>query len=323
MGLNVLSLCDGMACARIALERCNLEVDNYFASEIKEIAIKCATTNYPDIIEIGNVKNVSYQNGILKTEKGNFEIDHFDLVCFGFPCQTLSIAMPTDKRVGLENLEKSGLFYECYRILKEVNPPFFFIENVASMKEENKKILSELIGCEPVKIDSQVCAPAMRKRLYWTNLPCSPFDPKEKEKRNLASILDYGYTERKKARALLAGSSGGLSTWQHMPARFRRYYFSHFGNLIFESKENYEKCVKLIQPYLRLSAKDFKEITNQDVEFWTETSKTRVLSQHEMEACMTVPKDYTKTLTRNEAYNVLGDGWTVDVIIHFFEHLTE
>lgn len=321
MGLNILSLCDGMACARIALEKCNIKVDNYFASEIKEIAIKCATANYPDIVEIGNVKNVSYQNGILKTEKGDFEVDHFDLVCFGFPCQTLSIAMPTDKRIGLENLEKSGLFYECYRILKEVNPSFFFIENVASMKEEDKKILSELIGCEPVKIDSQVCAPAMRKRLYWTNLPHTPFV--KDDSITLSSVLDNGWVDRKKARALLAGSSGGLNSWKHMPARFRRYYYSHFDNLVFESEDNFNKCLKLCKPYFKLSAKEFKEQTLKNEELIKETSKARTLSQTEMEKCMTVPIGYTKMLTRDEAYNVLGDGWTIDVICHFFEYLTE
>lgn len=45
MGINVLSLCDGMACARIALKKCNISVDNYFASEIKKHAIQCATEN--------------------------------------------------------------------------------------------------------------------------------------------------------------------------------------------------------------------------------------------------------------------------------------
>lgn len=74
--------------------------------------------------------------------------------------------MSADQRIGLEDLKKSGLFYECFRILKEVNPKYFFIENVASMKEKDKKLLSQYIGCEPIKIDSQDIAPAMRKRLY-------------------------------------------------------------------------------------------------------------------------------------------------------------
>jgi site-specific DNA-cytosine methylase len=74
--------------------------------------------------------------------------------------------MPTNMRIGLKDLQRSGLFYECFRILKEVNPKYWFIENVASMKKEDIKILSEYLECEPIKIDSQIIAPAMRKRLY-------------------------------------------------------------------------------------------------------------------------------------------------------------
>ena len=123
MGINVLSLCDGMAGARIALEKTNILVDSYYAAEIKEHAIKCATSNYPDIIEIGNIKNILYNNGVLYTKETSYKIK-FDLVCFGFPCQSLSNLMPSNMKIGLKDLERSGLFYECFRILQEVNPPY-------------------------------------------------------------------------------------------------------------------------------------------------------------------------------------------------------
>lgn len=74
--------------------------------------------------------------------------------------------MKTDKRIGLEDLKRSGLFYECNRILQEVNPTYFFVENVASMKKQDRDILSSYLGCEPIKIDSEIVAPAMRKRYY-------------------------------------------------------------------------------------------------------------------------------------------------------------
>lgn len=63
--MKVLSLCDGMSCGRIALERIGVKVDQYFASEIKDIAIKVSSHNYPDIIQIGDVRNVSFKDGIL------------------------------------------------------------------------------------------------------------------------------------------------------------------------------------------------------------------------------------------------------------------
>lgn len=47
----------------------------------------------------------------------------------------------------------------------------------------------------------------------------------------------------------------------------------------------------------------------------------RYFNQTELERLQTVPEGYTKCLTRNEAANVLGDGWTVDVIAHIFSNL--
>lgn len=55
--MNVLSLCDGIACGRIALERAGYRVEKYYASEINEPSIKVALDNYPDIIELGDIRN--------------------------------------------------------------------------------------------------------------------------------------------------------------------------------------------------------------------------------------------------------------------------
>jgi len=211
--------------------------------------------------------------------------------------------MPTDKRIGLNDLKKSGLFYECFRILKEVNPRYFFIENVASMKPQDKELLSNYIGCDPIKIDSQIVAPAMRKRLYWTNIPLTPL---KENGVTLSSILENGYTERKKARALIANSNSMI--FAHTPSLFRRYYKGHFGTIVFESKNNYNKCVEMFQQYKNLSATEYKEQTKLDKEFIKETNKIRLLTQYELEACMTVPIGYTKILSYKDAANLLGDG---------------
>lgn len=315
MGLNVLSLCDGMACARIALDRCNILVDNYFASEIKTHAIQCATENWPDIVEIGDVTKIFYKDGVLITPKKEYKIK-FDLVCFGFPCQSLSILMPSDKRIGLEDLKRSGLFYECFRILKEVNPKYWFIENVSSMKKEDVSILNEYLQCSPYKIDSKIIAPAMRKRLYWTNIPLTPLKDNSV---TLQSILTNGYTDREKARALIANSNS--MTFSHTPSLFRRYYQKRFGTIIFESEENYNNCLKFFKQYENLSAEKYKEQTNKDKIFIEECNKIRLLTQNELETCMTVPIGYTKMLDYKKAANLLGDGWTIDVITHFFENI--
>lgn len=312
-GLRVLSLCDGMSCGHIALDREGVKVDKYFASEIKDIAVKVTKENYPETIHIGNVNNISYKDGILHTEIGDFKTD-IDIVMFGSPCQTFSIACKTDKRIGLEDDNKSGLFLQCYRILKEVNPKYFFMENVVSMKNDDRDFITELMGVDQVKIDAKIISPELRNRYYWTNIK-----PKRKlEEKNiyLNDILAEGYTDREKARNLLVSDSRPLTTPVKM---FHRYYSTGFTTLIFENEEHYKKCV---EEYERLSGGK-RKISAKDLDDYTEHifDGVRYMNQIELEKCQCVPEGYTSCLTRNEAADVLGDGWNVDIISWFFSGL--
>lgn len=97
-------------------------------------------------------------------------------------------------------------------------------------------------------------------------------------------------------------------TFAHSPSLFRRYYKSRFGTIIFESEENYNNCLRMFEKYQDLSATDYKEQTKLDEEFIQECDKIRLLTQTELEACMTVPYGYTKMLNYKEAGNLLGDG---------------
>lgn len=313
--MNILSLCDGMSCGMIALGRAGIKVDKYYASEIKEIAIKVSRYNYPNIIQIGNVNNVSYSNGILHTDVGDFK-DDIDMVIFGSPCQTFSIAIPTEKRVGRENKDKSGLFDECYRVLKEVNPKYFLMENVRSMKDEDRDYISNLLEVKPIMIDSAFVAPALRKRYYWTNIP-NVTQP-SKVDIHLQDILNEGYTDREKARCLAVIDSRPNTTPIKM---FHRYYSTGFTTLIFKSKEYYDKCVK-----------EYKTLTNgkrkvhaKELDAYKDNvfDGVRYMNQEELEKCQCVPAGYTKCLTRNESADVLGDGWTIDVISHILSFLPD
>lgn len=193
--LKVLSLCDGMSCGHIALERAGFHIEKYFASEIKDIAIKVTKENYPNTVHIGDVRNINYENGVLHTEIGDFETE-IDIVMFGSPCQTFSVAMKRELRTGFENKEKSGLFFECYRVLKEINPKYFLMENVARMKAEDKNTITQMLGIEPVRINSSLVSAQLRDRLYWTNIPNVSI-PQDK-KILLEDIIESGYTDRKK-----------------------------------------------------------------------------------------------------------------------------
>ena len=310
--INVLSLCDGMSCGQIALKELGIKVNNYFAAEIKKIAIKVTQDNFPNTIQIGDVNKVSYKNGILSTEIGKFKT-HIDLVIFGSPCQSFSIAMKKEMRVGIKDKERSGLFLECYRILKEINPTYFFMENVASMKKIDKDYISKLLEVEPIRINASVVSPELRDRLYWTNL--APKNAIKTYKICLNDILTSGWSDRDKARSLLVSDSRPLTTPIKM---FHRYFSTGFTTLIFKSQEHYQECVKEYQKITegnKTKASLFNNYTGKVFE------GVRYLNQTELEKCQCVPSGYTNCLTRNEAANVLGDGWNIEVIKYFFSEL--
>ena len=136
----VLSLFDGMSCGQIAFDKLGIRFDGtknkYFASEIKKHAIKVTKNNYPNTIHIGDVTKVSYKNGTLYTENGEYEVGEIDYLIGGSPCQDFSVAKLNNVKYGLEG-DKSKLFYEYLRLLREINPKYFLLENVR-MKEESK-----------------------------------------------------------------------------------------------------------------------------------------------------------------------------------------
>lgn len=180
--MNVLSLFDGKAWAYAALKLAWFQIDKYFASEVDPYPMKIAKKNFPDIIHIGDVKGIFVNefwwdckdDDLITGEKythinKNLKID---LLIGWSPCQDLSIAKKNWK--GLE-WEKSSLFFEYARILSAVRPKYFILENVASMKaEERDKMTKKIMEIYPDTtlhmIDSNLVTAQNRKRYYWTNI---------------------------------------------------------------------------------------------------------------------------------------------------------
>jgi len=166
--MNVLSLFDGMSCTQIALKNLGIKVDKYYASEIDKYAIKVAKENFPETIHLGDIKDI----------KGK-DLPEIDLIVAGSPCQGFSFA---GKQLAFDD-PRSALFFEFVRLLKEVKPKYFLLENVR-MKKEHMDVISEqvsdiypecnngsLFGIEPIKINSALVSAQNRNRLYWTNIP--------------------------------------------------------------------------------------------------------------------------------------------------------
>lgn len=164
--MKILSLFDGISIARVALERAGIVVDKYYASEIERYALKIAQKNYPDTIQLGDVRNVKKNmpsEPMLKDIA--YKLDDIDILIGGSPCTNLSIAKKN--REGLAG-EQSKLFFEYVRILKELKPKFFILENVASMSKDSKeRITQELFGIEPVLICASLVSAQRRRRLFW------------------------------------------------------------------------------------------------------------------------------------------------------------
>jgi DNA-cytosine methyltransferase len=179
--MNVLSLFDGMSCGHLALDRMGVKVDNYYASEIDKYAIQITMANYPNTIQLGSVVNVD-----------GTSLPKIDLLIGGSPCQSFSFAgrrkgMSTKdeqeiltlehylqlKEEGYEFEGQSYLFWEYMRILNEVKPTYFLLENVM-MGEKWERVLSKAIGYNPIEINSALVSAQNRRRLYWTNIGMQP-----------------------------------------------------------------------------------------------------------------------------------------------------
>lgn len=179
--MNVLSLFDGMSCCQIALKELGVKVDSYYASEVDKYAIQTTMHNFPNTIQLGDVAKIDTST-----------LPEIGLLAGGSPCQSFSFAgkrkgMSTTcsteiltldhylqlKEEGFEFEGQSYLFWEYMRILKEVKPKYFLLENV-EMGEKWEKILSRAIGMNGIHINSALVSAQNRKRIYWTNIGAKP-----------------------------------------------------------------------------------------------------------------------------------------------------
>jgi len=170
--MKVLSLFDGMSCGQIALNRLGIKVDTYYASEIDKYAMEITQKNFPETIQVGDVCAVRGE-----------DYQDVDLILAGSPCQGFSFA---GKQLAFDD-PRSALFFEFIRLLKEIKPKYFLLENV-KMKKDYLQIISEQVsacypeipfGIEPIFINSSLVSAQSRQRYYWTNIP-NITQPKER-----------------------------------------------------------------------------------------------------------------------------------------------
>ena len=270
--MNVLSLFDGMSCGQLALQRAGLDVDIYMASEIDKYGKQVTRKNFPNTIQLGDVCDVKGEN-----------LPPIDLLLAGSPCQDVSFA---GKGKGLIKGERSSLFFQFVRILKETNPKYFLLENVR-MKKEYQDIISEHLGVKPVMINSSLVSAQNRVRFYWTNIP-GLIQPKDKGIK-LKHILEDDVTE-----PMLSNIYGGFK--EKKP----RIHTGKSVTIRTASGGGHIPSITL----------KIKEATKKGY---------RKLTPTECERLQTVPDGYTKGVSNTRRYQLLGNGMTIDVIVHLLQ----
>lgn len=283
-GINVLSLFDGMSCGQIALERAGIKVNNYYASEIKKSAIKVTQSNYPNTIQLGDVTKLNASS-----------LPKVDLLIGGSPCQDFSLLKVNGR--GLQG-DKSKLFYEYLRIKQELNPKYFLLENV-KMKKQSEEDLDNYLGVKGLHINSRLVSYQNRPRIYWTNIPKASI-PLDKG----INFQNYKETNTEVCKQYVLNRT---------PSRERMWSNG-------QGRNNTGGCANVTysDKVYCLTRKQDRAPNSGLVAFgdWC-----RYLTREELEQAQTVPLGYTSTVSINQAQDLLGDGWTVDVIAHLFKGL--
>jgi len=302
--MNVLSLFDGISCAMVALKRSKIEIKNYYACEIDSNAIKVSKKNHPEIVHLGSVVGLTPPNNI-------------DLLIGGSPCQDLSIAKKG--RQGLEG-ERSGLFYEYVRIMKECKPKYFILENVNSMSKESKAKITEIMGVKPIMINAALVSAQSRKRLFWTNILVKEL-PEDKNIL-LKDILqpdaevDKRMTSNSKAFCLDANYHKGSSAEHSIEKKVRTMVkIGHIGNTDGQANRVYSdegKSVCLSSNSGGSGAKTGLYEIKENI---------RKLTPIECERLQGLPDNYTEGISNTQRYRCLGNAFNVDVIVHILKYM--
>lgn len=217
-GLNVLSLFDGISCGMVALKRAGFTVNNYYAFEIDKNAIKCSASNYPSIIQCGNV---------FDTDFSNFE--NIDLIVGGSPCTFWSV-IKAGREITSDG-EGFKLFSKYAEAVEKLRPKYFLYENNDSIHPDIKTEISSALGVEYEMINSKFFSAQSRKRDYWTNIPILPYEDKGIL---LQDVLEFGTTQRHKSKTVRVGGRGSGWGNKHewdMPNPDRQYTITELERL--------------------------------------------------------------------------------------------
>ena len=307
--MNILSLFDGISCARVALERAWIKVEKYYASEIDKYAIQVSKRNHPNIIQLWDVNN-----------RKDRDLGEIDIIVWGSPCQWFSFA---GKQLAFDD-PRSKLFFAMVDIINHYKPKYFLLENVR-MKQEYQDVISEYLWVQPIVINSALVSAQNRVRYYWTNID----KIKQPEDRMicLKDIIESWYIDRIKSHCIDANY---LKWWN-----LKSYFEKHRRQLVFcgamrgryivdgKRQDGKMKTAWLTtqRMEIRYDGKTNTITTVQKDNYAVFIDGFRKLTPIECERLQTLPDGYTSCVSNTQRYKALGNWWTVDVVAHILSFI--
>lgn len=347
--MNVLSLFDGMSCGRITLSELGIPVEKYYASEVDKFAIKATMQNFPDTIQLGDVRELDVSL-----------LDKIDLIIGGSPCTNLSMS---GKRKGLSTKEgmevldlktylelkengfefegQSYLFWEYIRIYHELikrgDNPKFFLENV-EMGKKWESVFNETMGRKGIHINSALVSAQNRRRIYWTDIHDDIPQPEDKGillKDILEEEVDEKYFLSDKMIECLKGrvKTEKFSPVQFSPIKFpyeqkartiNTRLFKMGDNDNYIQVDNVKKNIRNIddKAHTLLATSHKGAMANGMTLVDNGNFRIRRLTPTECARLQTVPEWYIwDGISDTQRYKMLGNGWNIETIKHIFKYL--
>jgi DNA (cytosine-5)-methyltransferase 3A len=301
--MNVLSLFDGISCGQIALQRAEIKYDNYFASEIDNYTINVTQANYPKTIQLGDITKIKKE-----------DLPNIDLMMGGSPCQGFSFA---GKMLNFDD-SRSKLFFDFVRLLNDIKPKYFLLENV-KMKSDWVDIISNELKVKPILINSNLVSAQNRPRLYWTNIPVS--QPLDKHI-YLSDILEDDVD----SKYFLNNIPNEILQYNLKSVMFTERRTEEAKQLRKEYREKYNRdfCprrMKELAPRTDNKANCLTTFLTKESIIIDKLGIVRYLTPIEAERLQTLPDNYTELLSDKNRYKSIGNGWTVNVIAHILKNI--
>jgi len=204
------------------------------------------------------------------------------------------------------------------------------LENV-KMKQEYIDVISEIFGLQPVLINSDLVSAQSRKRLYWTNIPITKL-PTDKGIL-LKDIIQLGEPIKDKSQTILAtiykenaksmikrNKAGLLVKMSSENPRIKELSITDRG-IRPHRNDKRKSGISEIGTIHYPDTKSYTITANHAPKILTEIIGWRKLNPIECERLQTVPDNYTNCVSNTQRYKMLGNGWTVDVIVHIFNQM--